>query len=203
MTRAGYLAPPPPDDDADRVFAEDVAEVGYVMNASRIWAYNFEMLDGLFELMRTATSVPGMTSRQRAILVAATCSTLGDSYCSLAWGSRLAQASTARIAAGVIVGDDRNLTPQDAALASWARAVARDASQTTQADVQALRDVGYDDAQIFAITAFISFRIAFASVNDALGARPDAGLRDTAPQPVLRAVDFGRPIEDAPEHQPG
>lgn len=202
MSRAGYLAAPPPGDDADRLFAEDVADVGYVMNASRIWAYSPKMLDGLFELMRMATSVPGLTSRQRAILVAATCSTLGDSYCSLAWGSRLARASTARIAADVIEGDYRELTTKDQALASWAGAVTRDASHTTQADVQALRDVGYSNAQSFAITAFISLRIAFASVNDALGARPDAALRDTSPQPVLRAVDFGRPIEDASEHQP-
>ena len=82
-------------------------------------------------------------------------------------------------------------------MAGWARAVTRDASHTTEADVQVLRDVGYDDAHIFAITAFISLRIAFATVNDALGARPDARLRGTAPPAVLGAITFGRPIDDA------
>ena len=38
--------------------------------------------------------------------------------------------------------------------------------------MQALRDAGFDDAQIFAITVFVAARLAFSTVNDALGARP-------------------------------
>lgn len=195
----GYLADAAPDGDADGIFAKDIAEVGYVMNASRIWAYQPTMMAGLFDLMRMTTSVPGLTKRQRGILVTATSSTLGDSYCSLAWGSRLAQASTAQTAADVILGNDHDLTTQEQVLAGWARSVTREPSHTTAADISALRDVGYDDAQIFAITAFISLRIAFASVNDALGVRPDAALRQTTPAAVLRAITFGRPIDDPPE----
>ncbi len=199
MAGSGHLDPAAPDDDADRLFAEDVAELGYVMNASRIWAYQPRMLTGLFDLMGMATSAARLTLRQRGILVAATCSALGDSYCCLAWGSRLARASTARTAADVILGNDHRLTTEERALAAWARAVTRDASHTTEADVQALRDVGFDDAGIFAITAFISLRIALASVNDALGARPDAALRHTTPPAVLQAITFARPIDDAPD----
>jgi len=39
-------------------------------------------------------------------------------------------------------------------------------------------------------------RIAFSTVNGALGACPDATFRSTAPQAVLDAVTFGRPIDD-------
>ncbi|MBB5774982.1 hypothetical protein [Nonomuraea jabiensis] len=42
----------------------------------------------------------------------------------------------------------------------------------------------------------MTLRIAFSTVNDALGARPDAALRSTAPRSVLEAVTFGRPIAD-------
>jgi hypothetical protein len=38
--------------------------------------------------------------------------------------------------------------------------------------------------------------VAFALVNDALGARPDAQLRTAAPPEVLAAVTFGRPVAD-------
>jgi len=37
-------------------------------------------------------------------------------------------------------------------------------------------------------------RIAFATVNAALGAGPDSQLRETVPAPVLDVVHYGRPI---------
>ncbi|GGM26224.1 hypothetical protein ACFFX1_16725 [Dactylosporangium sucinum] len=41
---------------------------------------------------------------------------------------------------------------------------------------------------------FVALRVAFSSVNGALGVRPDAFFRESAPQPVLDAVTFGRPV---------
>ena len=98
------------------------------------------------------------------------------------------------MAAGVLRGDDGQLDPSEQVLARWARQVARDANGTDEADVQALRDAGYDDAQIFALTAYVGLRIAFSTVNDALGARPDHQLASSAPAPVRDAVTFGRPV---------
>jgi hypothetical protein len=65
---------------------EDVEELGYVMNGSRVWAHMPAEVDALFELMGRAKSVASLSTRQRGILVTATASTMGDSYCSLAWG---------------------------------------------------------------------------------------------------------------------
>ena len=65
------------------------------------------------------------------------------------------------------------MTPAERALAAWARRVASDPNATTESDLDGLRDAGYDDPQILAITLFISLRIAFSTVNDALGALPD------------------------------
>ena len=62
----------------------------------------------------------------------------------------------------------------------------------TAADVQALRDAGYDDSQILAVTLFAALRVAFSKSNDALGARPDRDLAESAPAPVRAAVSFGR-----------
>jgi len=66
----------------------------------------------------------------------------------------------------------------------------------TPHDVQALRDAGHDDTEIFAITLFVALRIAFSTVNDALGARPDPQLAAGAPEEVRTAVSFGRPVSD-------
>ena len=81
-------------------------------------------------------------------------------------------------------------------MAQWARKCARDPNTTEPSDVQALRDAGYSDAQIFAITAYVALRMAFSTINDALGARPDSGFRSSAPEAVLNAVDYGRPIDE-------
>jgi len=90
-------------------------------------------------------------------------------------------------------GGDAGLTDQEKAMAAWARKVVRDPNATTPADVQALRDAGLDDGQVFAITAFVALRLAFSTINDALGAQPDAQLAESLPAEVRGAVTFGRP----------
>jgi hypothetical protein len=97
------------------------------------------------------------------------------------------------VAAAVLRGDDVPLEAADRALAHWARTVARDPNATGAAEVQALRDAGSDDAQIVALTLYVALRIAFSTVNDALGARPDRGLVEAAPPAVRKTVTYGRP----------
>jgi alkylhydroperoxidase family enzyme len=96
----------------------------------------------------------------------------------------------------VVDGVDDGLSTSERAIAAWARKVARDPNGTTAADVQELRAAGFSDSQVFTITAFVALRLAFSTVNDALGLRPDAALRSTTPASVREAVTFGRPIED-------
>lgn len=191
----GFLGPARPSPAAQNVYDDDMEELGYVMNVSRLWAYMPETVEGLFGLMGNAARAGSLTQRQRGVLVAACASTLGDSYCSLAWGTKLAKEAGPDLAAGVLRGDDSRLDPAEAVLARWARAVIGDPNATDAADVQLLRDAGYDDVQIFAITAFIAFRLAFSTINDALGARPDRELAMDAPHQVRDAVTFGREID--------
>ncbi|MEV7808667.1 hypothetical protein AB0O28_37515 [Microbispora sp. NPDC088329] len=195
--RIGFLGVPDVTAEARRLFDEDIAEVGYVMGVSRLWAYHPATVTGLFALLRQVNAGDHLSLRQRSVLVTACASAFGDSYCSLVWGGRLAEASDARTAAGVLAGVDDGLSDSERATAAWARKVARDPNGTTAADVQELRDAGFDDAQIFAITVFVALRVAFSTVNDALGLRPDAPLRSTVPAAVRDAVTFGRPIDDA------
>jgi uncharacterized peroxidase-related enzyme len=196
MSAVGFLAAKAPDAEAQSIFDDDVKELGYVMNSSRLWAYQPATLSHLFDLMGETHATEHLTFRQRGILVTACASTLGDAYCSLAWGTKLASKSDAETAAGILRGVDDRLAPEEQAMAQWARKVARDPNTTEPSDVQALRDAGYSDAQIFAITAYVALRMAFSTINDALGARPDSGFRSSAPEAVLNAVDYGRPIDE-------
>jgi len=188
-----FLSEPEASPEVQALYAEDLTDSGYVWNVSRLWAHQPGTQEQLFKLMSQAFRPSGLSFRQRGILVTAAASALGDSYCSLAWGGKLGADSGAGTAAGVLTGSDAGLTEPEKAMAAWARKVAKDPNATTEADVQALRDAGLDDGQIFAITAFVALRLAFSTVNDALGAQPDAQLAGSLPDEVRAAVTYGRP----------
>ena len=192
-----FLEEPPVSPQAQELFDEDLAEDGFVWNVSRLWAHQPDTLKQLFELMSQAFRASGLSFRQRGILVTAAASTLGDSYCSLAWGGKLSGASDPTLAAGVLDGTDTGLRDQEKAMASWARRIVKDPNATTPADVQELRDAGLTDSQIFAVTAFVALRVAFSTINDALGASPDAQLVESLPPAVTQSVTYGRPVHSS------
>lgn len=191
-----FLSEPQATPELESMYAGDVGDLGFVMNLSRVWGHAPQLKQALVHLVDEAVAVGGLTVRQRGVLITALASTLGDSYCSIAWGRRLAGEADPETAAGVLRGDDSGVTAAEQALAAWARQVAGDPNSTRLDDVQRLRDAGFDDRQILAITVFVAVRLAFSTVNDALGAAPDAGFRQLAPEEVLSAVDFGRPISE-------
>ena len=76
----------------------------------------------------------------------------------------------------------------------FARAVARDASATTAADVAELKGYGFSDAEVFDIAAVVAGSAFFTHVIESLGAGTDAPLRDM--DGALRdALTVGRPVE--------
>lgn len=187
-----FLGEPDPTPAARDLYAADEAGLGRVMNLTRAWAHRPELKTGLFALLAQASD--GLDARTRGVLVTACAAARTDSYCSLAWGARLADAASPETAAAVVRGEDTGLDDRERVLAAWARAVVRDPNGTTAEDVGALRDAGLTDPEIVAVTVFVALRLAFSSVNDALGVRPDAELRDEVPAAVLDAVAYGRPI---------
>ena len=180
------------------MFDDDQKYMGWVMNVSRLWAWQPASQEALFDLLGAVSD--GFSMRERGVLVAACTSTFGDSYCSMAWGGKLAKESDTETAVGVLTGSDEGLTPSEKAMARWARAVAEDPNAATQADIDDLRAAGFSDAEVFAMTVFVALRLAFSTVNDALGSRPDPELRSFSPPEVIAAVGFGRRIGDDIPH---
>ena len=84
------------------------------------------------------------------------------------------------------------MSGREAALATWARKVVDDPNSTTAADVDELGDAGFNEREIFEATALIAFRLAFSTINDALGTRPDRQIAEAASPEVAALVDFGR-----------
>jgi alkylhydroperoxidase family enzyme len=194
MTTAatGFLGPVPETDDVRRLRDRDLERFGYVLNLSGVWGHLPSLHTGLFALADEAARAASLTVRLRGVLVVACAAAVEDSYCSLAWGRKLAEEAGEDVAAAVIRGDDEGLEPAEHALAAWARAITRDPNATEARDLEPLRAAGYDDAQLLAITVFVTLRRAFATVNDALGALPDAALTEHGPPAVREAVTYGR-----------
>jgi uncharacterized peroxidase-related enzyme len=173
---------------------------GFVGNVTRLWCWRPDVLESFSALRGQLMRESALSEREWAVLVVATAVQRGDSYCALAWGSRLARLADSDTAAAVIEGDlaAASLSSRETALAEWARRVVAEPNAIVTADVERLREVGLDDGEIFEATAFVAFRLAFSTVNDALGAAPDRQLARDAPERVRKAIDFGRPPSATP-----
>ena len=212
-----FLAEPPPSPAATELYDADVASDGYVNNLTRLWAWRPEVLAGWRAATGAVTAGTTLTRRELAVLVVGTAAAREDAYCGLAWGGRLAGLASPAVAAGILTGPagasggsagvatgsagapggsagvPGGLTDREVALLGWCRAVVGDPNGTTAADVTALRDAGLTDQEVFDATAWTALRMAFSTVNAALGAAPDAALADTAPAEVRTATTYGRP----------
>ena len=190
---------PPAGEERDAAYAADRDSDGYVWNVTRLWAWRPDLYRDFAALRASLMDSSSLTDRDWAVMVTATASQLGDSYCSLAWGSKLAGLTDPETAARLIANEPAPaLSEREQTLAAWARRLVDDPNATTQEDVARLRAVGLDDREIFEATMFVAFRLAFSTVNDALGAEPDRQLRDAAPEPVREAVRYGRPSAPKP-----
>jgi len=184
-----------PDSPEAAAFLErERAAAGYVMNLERAWAWRPDIAEAFVALRKQLTDRSTLTAREIAILVCATARSLGDSYCALAWGSRLATLANPAFAAAILEGAGADLlTERERTLSAWTQQIVRDPNGATREQVDALRTAGLADLEIFEATAFVALRLAFSTVNDALGAQPDRQLAEAAPSEVRSAVSYGRP----------
>ncbi len=190
-----FLSEPTPSEAVSAMYDSDRAGYGFVMNLTHLWAHLPAGHRLLMELLEAAGSA--FSPREKGVLVTATASTIGDSYCSWAWGWKLAGfADDPDLPAAVLSGSDQGLTAREAALAGWARKVAGSPADTGPDDVAALREAGWSDQEVFQATTFVALRVAFSTVNAALGAPPDGELRTLAPESVGDVITWGRPIEE-------
>lgn len=195
-----FLQIPADNEATARLYQNDIEQQGFVMNLSRLWAWRPEVCEAFGALRTQLTGNSSLSNRELAVIVCATAASLGDSYCALAWGKKLAVAADPSAAAAVLQATENDgLTARDQALSVWARKVARNPNDTTAQDVEALRAAGFSEREIFEATAFVAFRLAFSTINDALGIKPDWQLAAAAPAEVNDAVTFGRPVAERGE----
>jgi uncharacterized peroxidase-related enzyme len=178
------------------------ASLGYVPNYAKVFSHRPPVMAAWSALL---ASIRGnLEARQYELITLAAARALRSSYCLLAHGAVLREKFYSAPQLTEIAADfaHADLTPADVAMMAFAERVARDATGITDAEVRALREHGFTDAQIFDIAAAAAARCFFSKLLDALGALPDAayaGLEDD----LKRELTRGRPISrETPERIP-
>jgi uncharacterized peroxidase-related enzyme len=139
-----------------------------------------------------------MDLRRYELATIAAARRLRSSYCTLAHGSVLLDNFMAPDELRSLVDDPdtSQLDPVDKAVMGLADKVAHDATAVTEDDIQALRELGLTEAEIFDVILAASARCFFSKSLDGVGAAPDA--KYAALDPALRdALTVGRAIAQA------
>src|ERR1700676_1879497 len=144
IARNPVLISEPPEDAAVRALYEEArAEDGYVMNLARLWAWRPDVDAAFLEARMLLLAKTALSKREVAVLNAATASRRGDSYCSIAWGTRLAELTDGETAGALLRGNETpRLSGREIALARWAELVVRNPNSAASEDVGKLRDAG-------------------------------------------------------------
>ncbi|MGH7278063.1 MAG: peroxidase-related enzyme [Candidatus Rokuibacteriota bacterium] len=188
--------------DTRAMYERTQASVGYVPNYAKVFSHRPQVMAAWSALL---TSIRGnLEPRQYELITLAAARAMQSSYCMLAHGTVLREKFYSAPRLTKIAADfaHADLTPADVAMMAFAERVARDAAAITDAEVRALREHGFSDAQVFDIAAAAAARSFFSKVVDALGALPDvayAALEDD----LKRELTPGRPISrETPERVP-
>ena len=182
-----FLGTPADTEESRPLAEEDLADLGFVTQATALWMHDPGAMTALFELIVPTGRAAGLSVPERGIATIVGTALAGDTYCPLAWGDKLAKAATPEIAASVLLGSDDLLDDRGRAVAEWTRIVGGAPTSATPADVDRLRAVGFDNAEILRLTLFIALRIAFSTTNGALGARPEEEYVEHV-DPAMRAA---------------
>jgi alkylhydroperoxidase family enzyme len=185
----------PTDADADvlAMYERQRAHYGYVPSYAEVFCYRPEIMRLWAQLQSGIKR--HMDKRRFELVTFAAAHALRSTLCTLAHGKALlAFFSADDVMTMARGGTPPALTPAEAALMRFARAVARDASSITADDVAELKAYRYSDAEVFDVVATAAGRAFFTTIVESLGVAPDAPLR--AMDADLRAaLTVGRPIE--------
>jgi uncharacterized peroxidase-related enzyme len=189
---------PVPEEEAEgplaELYAADRARAGYLPNYSRAFSHNPDAYAAWKQL--SASIAGAMDTRRYELATIGAARALRSSYCLLAHGKILVGGilSAEAVAELADSGVPEELTEQEAAVVAYAEQIARDATAVTAADVDRLREVGLDDAEITNVALAATARCFFSKTLDALGALPDAAYAELDEE-LRTALVRGRPID--------
>jgi uncharacterized peroxidase-related enzyme len=157
---------------AAELYAEDVANFGYVPSHTRVMALNPEAVRAFEALIRAIA--PGLGMRRYELVTLAAAGAIGSVSCVLAHGHKSLKYIDADELERV-ARDFRNagLPPAEVVMMEYAEKVSRDSASMTEQDAQVLRDHGFTDREIVDIALAAAARNYYSRALHALGVDPD------------------------------
>lgn len=156
------------------MYARQQKSFGYVPGYAKIFSLRPELLALWADLQRGIRR--HIAPREFELATVAAARTLRSTNCALAHGTFLLEFFSPEALVAILEGRgvcSGVISARDAALMNFAEQVARDASATTQEEIDELRDVGFSEAEIFDIAATAAARAFFTKVLDSLGSDAD------------------------------
>ena len=191
-----FIATTPPveaDGEVREMYERQEDHYGYVPNYAKVFCYRPEIMRLWADLL--AGIRRPLDKRRFELVTVAAAHALRSTYCSLAHGKALTEFFSANeIQALISDAATGPLSAAELAMVNLARQVARDASSVTAADVSALKEHGFTDAEIFDIVATAAARAFFSKLVEGLGADADStffGMEES----LRESLTVGRPID--------
>ena len=191
-----FIETTPPDETTGEVremLERQQAHYGYVPNYAKVFCYRPEIMK-LWAALLSGLKRP-MDKRRFELVTTAAAHALGSSYCSLAHGKALTAFFSAEEIRSVMSDPQPEpLSAAEVAMMNLARKVALDASSVTAADVEALKEHGITDPEIFDIVAAAAGRAFWSKLTEGLGADADSAYVEME-EPLRELLTVGRPID--------
>lgn len=178
------------------IYASQRAQLGFVMSAAQCLTSRDDLLPSYTDFVNAMRGGFTLSQRDWRIITLIAAREVRSTYCSMVYGKQLIADLGSKERVLSVQRDFRNagLPTRDVAMLAYAEKVARDASQITQADIEALRAAGFTDANISDIALCAAFRCFVGRFFDAVGAGPEAGFIDEDPA-WTATLTVGRPAE--------
>ncbi len=181
------------DGEVREMYERQEDHYGYVPNYAKVFCYRPEIMRLWADLL--AGIRRPLDKRRFELVTVAAAHALRSTYCSLAHGKALTDFFSANeiqaIISGAAIGP---LSAAELTMVNLAKKVARDASSVTAADVSALKEHGFTDAEIFDIVATAAARAFFSKLVEGLGADADSTFLDIE-ESLRESLTVGRPID--------
>lgn len=176
------------------IYAAQKAQLGFVMSAAQCLTSRDDLLPVYTEFANTMRGGFTLSPRDWRMITLIAAREVRSTYCSMVYGKQLIADLGSKDMVLAVQRNFRNsgLPPRDVAMLAYAEKVARDASQVTQADIDALRQAGFSDANISDIALCAAFRCFIGRFFDAVGAGPEAAFLD-GDSAWTAALTVGRP----------
>lgn len=173
------VSPAEADGEIASIYADEVASIGRVMQATQCWSARPDILapvEHLLHQIRDGFSL-GLINFRLITLIAA--KSVPSRYCSHVYFKALS-GMIGREQTIAVHRDFRNagLSDQQVAMLAYAEQITIDASRISQVDIDALRAVGLTDINIADIALAASFRNFLSRYFDAVGAEMEPDFLD-------------------------